>query len=386
MVLCFKVIGEYDVYCRVHDACVTSEVFTSHKCDCSIQLHAAMRLLSVKGGLLIYTPQEGRGSGILKKVEAYSWQTCDGFDTMKADALVDTAIESRTYTAVKYILDDLGVKSIRMLTNSMYKLECMTKVGVHYSREKLPTSSYWTASDSYLKHKNMHMRHDIDVRSFGLQKMQCLDHIRSALNHIHGRLAVVVSFATSINGVYCARDGSPLKISNQDTWEIVHHIRAMADHILVGATTWRNDKPRLRSNVCMDADPVRVILSRKRDIPLPDDDARTLLMTSTQNDDLTVPANVVHFDGSVEDCLRQLRQRQCRVLMIEGGQKVLRQFLPHADLVVWTQRLAIMEGRQFCMSDIDLEHHKTFSFHDNNVICCAPALSVCQECATINDA
>ena len=378
MVLCFGVIGEENVFCRLHDACVTSEVFTSHKCDCSLQLHAAMRFLQEHGGLLIYSPQEGRGAGVLNKIAAYAWQTCDGFDTVRSDRLVCASDERREYAFVTTILRSMHVQSIRLLTNSASKLEKVRGLGVRCTQAQLPFVVPWRRSIPYLECKNSQMGHAIEMHALSMEAMQCLDHVRARLDRVRARPKIVLSFAASLNGVFCAHDGAPLHISNAETWRLTHYVRSICDHILVGSNTVRNDNPRLDCRTCVDRNPKRVVLTsdpgKLSEHAAVFRDDNFVVMTSavpTQGQG-GARRNLEHFDGSVEDCLSKLSARNCRVLMVEGGEDVLRQFLPHSHLVIWTQRLAMLDGRRLQLVSSAFADHKLFQFGDNSVMCCSP--------------
>ena len=113
--------GGENVVVRVHDACFTSEVFGSLRCDCREQLQASLKLVQQQGGVVIYLQQEGRGIGIANKVAAYSLQD-QGMDTVDANLHLGFEEEMREYHAVPDILRDLGVQSIKLVTNNPFKV------------------------------------------------------------------------------------------------------------------------------------------------------------------------------------------------------------------------------------------------------------------------
>ena len=102
---------------RVHDACLTSEILGSLKCDCAQQLRLSQHHLAKHGGVLIYTPQEGRGIGLAAKVAAYALQE-GGLDTVDANVALGLPAEARDYSAVRDILDHLRIRSVVILTNN----------------------------------------------------------------------------------------------------------------------------------------------------------------------------------------------------------------------------------------------------------------------------
>ena len=106
---------------RVHSQCVTSEVFGSLRCDCSDQLDIAMRAIAEEGcGLVIYEHQEGRGIGLMAKLQAYSLQDA-GLDTVEANEALGLKADCRTFGLPAAILHDLGVSRVRLLTNNPEK-------------------------------------------------------------------------------------------------------------------------------------------------------------------------------------------------------------------------------------------------------------------------
>lgn len=120
-----------DLPVRVHSECLTSEVFHSLRCDCREQLQAALDYFESAGrGLLIYLRQEGRGIGLLNKIEAYALQD-GGLDTVEANVQLGLPEDSRTYDVAAEVLRDiLGVRSIRLLTNNPLKLQALEQHGI----------------------------------------------------------------------------------------------------------------------------------------------------------------------------------------------------------------------------------------------------------------
>ena len=112
-----------------------------------------MKFLQKNSGIIIYTPHEGRGSGILKKIEAYAYQSCDGFDTVQADKIVGEKSESRNYVYVKTILNDLHIKHIILITNNNYKVDFVKNLGILCDNIELPYIYPWKNSIRYLNFK-----------------------------------------------------------------------------------------------------------------------------------------------------------------------------------------------------------------------------------------
>lgn len=114
---------------RIHDQCFTSEVFGSQRCDCREQLRMSLEYIRENGGAIIYLQQEGRGIGLANKVAAYALQDV-GLDTVDANTHLGFPEDARKYGVVPALLRDMGIDSIRLMTNNPRKIQRLLALGV----------------------------------------------------------------------------------------------------------------------------------------------------------------------------------------------------------------------------------------------------------------
>jgi 3,4-dihydroxy 2-butanone 4-phosphate synthase/GTP cyclohydrolase II len=150
-----------DVVVRVHSQCLTGDVFHSARCDCGAQFDAAMRQIAREGrGVLLYLNQEGRGIGLANKIRAYALQD-QGLDTVEANEKLGFKPDQRDYGIGAQILGDLGVRSMRLLTNNPRKFVGLEGYGLSISDTlpiEIPASEH---SREYLKTKKEKLGHNL---------------------------------------------------------------------------------------------------------------------------------------------------------------------------------------------------------------------------------
>jgi GTP cyclohydrolase II len=157
-----QVEGQDNVLARVHSECWTSEVLGSLKCDCRDQLDTALARIAAEGaGVIVYLRQEGRGIGLGNKIRAYDLQN-SGADTVEANEKLGFEADARSYDLAAAILADLGVRSVRLMTNNPLKVHGLEKEGVSVKRV-----SHWVGENQhnqgYLAIKRRKMGHHPDT-------------------------------------------------------------------------------------------------------------------------------------------------------------------------------------------------------------------------------
>lgn len=154
-----------DILVRVHSECFTGEVLGSRRCDCGEQLHRALQMISKEGrGALIYMRQEGRGIGLMKKIESYNLQDA-GYDTVDANLVLGHLADEREYALAARILEELGIRSIRLLTNNPSKIEGLSGEGIKISERIGFESTVTPENIRYLQTKVERMSHVLNLKN-----------------------------------------------------------------------------------------------------------------------------------------------------------------------------------------------------------------------------
>jgi 3,4-dihydroxy 2-butanone 4-phosphate synthase/GTP cyclohydrolase II len=164
------VAGKSDVLVRVHSECLTGDVFHSLRCDCGEQLSSALTMIEREGaGVLLYLSQEGRGIGLLNKLRAYKLQE-EGLDTVDANLRLGLPADLRDYGIGAQILSDLGLTSIRILTNNPKKISGMSGYGLSVT-DQLPIEHLPNRhNEAYLRAKRDRLGHILHHQGLALDE------------------------------------------------------------------------------------------------------------------------------------------------------------------------------------------------------------------------
>ena len=142
-----------------HSACLTGDVFGSHRCDCGQQLLLALQRISrAQRGVLVYLKQEGRGIGLTNKIRAYALQDL-GHDTVDANLELGFSADDRSYKPAAAILRDLGITSLRLMTNNPHKVAGLTHCGLQVVERVPHEVPPQTDNFSYLRTKALRLNH-----------------------------------------------------------------------------------------------------------------------------------------------------------------------------------------------------------------------------------
>ena len=146
---------------RIHSSCITGDIFQSERCDCGPQLGFAMQFIQEAGrGAIVYLHQEGRGIGLFKKLQAYELQE-KGFDTVDANIALGLPVDCREYTSALRVINELGIKSVRLMSNNPTKVACLESAGIPVV-ERIPVEVGLTKNNlKYLITKRDRMGHKL---------------------------------------------------------------------------------------------------------------------------------------------------------------------------------------------------------------------------------
>lgn len=163
LAFCMGDVAGGDTLTRVHSECFTGDVMGSRRCDCGEQLQRSMAMVAAKGrGIIVYLRQEGRGIGLMAKLDAYNLQD-QGYDTVEANLMLGHGADEREYSLAACILEDLGVSSVQLMTNNPLKISALQACGINVSARVSLEAPFNADNEAYLLTKARRMDHMLVV-------------------------------------------------------------------------------------------------------------------------------------------------------------------------------------------------------------------------------
>jgi 3,4-dihydroxy 2-butanone 4-phosphate synthase/GTP cyclohydrolase II len=336
---------------RLHSECLTGDALGSLRCDCGVQLRAALRTVAVEGrGVVLYlNGHEGRGIGLVNKLRAYVEQDA-GADTVDANLRLGLGTDLRDYGDAAEVLRAIGVHSVQLLSNNPAKADGLRRGGIAVESVRRLSTAAHRRNRAYLETKQLRLGHvqpvghppvELSVASIDVGRL-----LGSASATAH-RPGVVVKYAQTIDGRIATSTGDSKWISGEPERQIAHAMRAGVDAVLVGAGTVLQDDPQLTVRMVSGASPLRVVLDSTLRTPLTaqvlSDEAATLVLCSPLADPtrrralestgVAVREVAAGPDGlRIDEALQLLRSLGVESLLVEGGGRVITSML-HAAVV-----------------------------------------------------
>jgi GTP cyclohydrolase II len=346
---------------RVHSECLTGDALGSHRCDCGDQLKAAQAAIAAEGrGVVLYLRgHEGRGIGLAAKLQAYELQD-GGLDTVDANLALGLPADLRSYRPAAVMLQDLGVKQIRLMSSNPLKQEQLAQYDIEVvERFSLPVPAR-AENARYLEAKRNRMGHfdAADAPAAGSGAEVWADLIAGrvpALTSDPGGAALIERYAPlvsagprlavaqlgqSLDGFIAARTGDAVFVTGEQDREHLHRLRALVDAVVVGVSTVVADDCRLTVRAVEGRSPVRVVLDPGARAPrtasvmtddttavlwLVADDAPAPVAPAPHVEVVALPVSQGRFaPGAV---LRMLAERGLGRVLVEGGGRTVSEFL-----------------------------------------------------------
>ena len=335
--------GRSNVLTRLHSECFTGDVLGSLRCDCGPQLQRAMQMIAAEGaGVILYLRQEGRGIGLHEKLRAYNLQD-EGYDTVDANLMLGHQADARDYRVAALMLQDLGVQSLRLLTNNPTKIEKIESLGIKVdARVPVPLDLNPENAD-YLQTKVEKMRHLLDLGSLSTINQAQIGTLLPQIEPRNSRPYITLSYAQSLDGSITVQRGQPTAISGAQSMKMTHHLRTHHEAILVGIGTVLADDPSLTVRLAPGGQPQPIIIDTQLKCPV---DARIMkhpkppiIVTTKQADAVKkgqlvaqgarVFATAQTASGQVDlrAAMHVLFDLGIHSVMVEGGAQIITSFL-----------------------------------------------------------
>lgn len=333
---------------RLHSECLTGDALGSHRCDCGEQLQHALQVIAGtgRGALLYLRGHEGRGIGLVEKLRAYALQDT-GLDTVDANLALGHPADARGYGAAAAMLDDLGLRSIRLLSSNPAKERALLELGVSVARREGIIVTARPENARYLATKRERMGHDPpdagdewqallagDVPGTGLLSTRYGELVRP------GGPLVLAQLGQSMDGFIASRTGDARFVTGPEDRQHLHRLRALVDAVVVGAATAAADDCRLTVRDVDGEHPVRVVLDPRGILPrdsavLTDAEAPTLWVVGPRSGParggLAPHVQVVTWpvEGTMDpqEVLAMLAQHGLHRVLVEGGGRLVSAFV-----------------------------------------------------------
>ncbi|MTB72402.1 GTP cyclohydrolase II [Arsenicicoccus sp. MKL-02] len=340
---------------RLHSECLTGDGLGSWRCDCGVQLDAALARIAGEGlGVLVYVRgHEGRGIGLLEKLKAYRLQDA-GVDTVDANLALGHPSDARDYGQAAAILADLGLPRIRLMSSNPGKEEALAALGIQVVERTGMFVPEPPDSVFYLHTKRARMRHDappeasvwqelldgrVPVSASSSEDLQLVERYGPLVAQ---PTAVVAQMAQSLDGFIATRSGDGAGLSGAADHEHLHRLRALVDAVVVGAGTVVADDPQLTVREVSGPHPTRVVLDPHARVP---HDATVLVEATSPTlwlvgPDAQVPGVADHVtvlrlpttDFAPAEVVATLRARGLGRVLVEGGGRTVSRFADAGEL------------------------------------------------------